>query len=197
MQAAKNKVENHLCENEFRWFAINTRYKAEKMVCQMLQKKGIEAYLPINRVVREYTRKRKVVEMPLINCYLFVKINRSQYNAVLETNNVIRFIRFSQDLISIPENEIELLRCICQEQENIQSEALQFHAGQAVEIIGGNLTGVKGILQAKSGRNFVVELNHIGIGLHMEIDRQLLRPIRSNKNLAVQHSNGLWEESGW
>lgn len=197
MHRAERKVENHLSDNDFRWFAINTRYKAEKVVFQALQKKGVEAYLPINKVVREYTRKRKIVELPLINCYLFVRINKVQYNAVLETHHVIRFIRFANNLISIPEDEIELLRRICDERQNIQSEPLQFHAGQAVEIIGGNLTGVKGILAAQSGRNFVVELNHIGIGLHMEIDRRLLQPIRSNKSLVVQNSDDLWEERGW
>ena len=58
---------------------------------------------------------------------------------------------------------------------DLQVEEISFQEGQAVEIIGGNLTGVHGLMVAKKGKNFVVQLDHIGWGLHMEIDPALVR----------------------
>lgn len=172
-----DQIENHLCDREAKWFAIYTRFKSEKEVVRLLARKGIEAYVPINRVVKEYTRKRKVVELPLIHCYVFVRIIKSQYVPVLETNNVLKFIRLSRNLVSIPQHEIDLLKRICRERMDIEISSGDLHKGQTVEIISGNLTGVRGTLIDRTGKNFLVELDYIGIGLQIEIDTKLLRPI--------------------
>lgn len=169
--------ENHLSEDTPRWFAIYTKFKSEKEVARRLSRKGIECYVPVNQVVRQYTRKRKVVDLPLINCYAFVKITRDQYVPVLETEYVSRFIHFSKNLISIPEEEINLLKRICQQITDIDTQEIPFQKGKPVEIISGNLTGIKGKLVCDLGKNFLVELNYIGIGLRMEVDPKLLKPL--------------------
>ena len=64
--------ENHLNVNEAKWFAIYTNYKREKTVKKDLDAKGITAFLPIQKVIRNYASKRKTVELPLISCYLLV-----------------------------------------------------------------------------------------------------------------------------
>ncbi len=177
-------TETHLSEHEPKWFAIYTRYKAEKEVARLLAKKRIEAYVPLNRIVKQYVSKRKVVELPLINCYVFVRIVKDQYVPVLETNNVLKFIQFSGRIIAIPNDEIKLLQRICQEQLDIEVSETKFEKGKPVEIIGGNLTGVHGKLIAEKGKNFVVELDHIGWGLQMEIDPINIRP--TNETIEVK-----------
>lgn len=169
--------ENHLSETEYRWFAVYTRFRSEKEVARKLKKKGIECYVPINRVMRQYTRKRKVVDLPLINCYAFVRITKDQYVPVLETEFVIRFIHFARNLISIPESEITLLKRICQEATDIETQELVFRKGKPVEIISGNLTGIQGKLVGDLGRNFLVELQYTGIGLRIEVDPKFLKPL--------------------
>ena len=172
-----NGYENHLTDAESRWFAIYTRFRSEKEVARLLKQKGIEVYVPVVRVIRQYTRKRKVLDIPLINCYAFVKIKKKEYVSVLETNHVIKFIKFSANLISIPDREISLLKRICQENPEVQVESLSFSAGQKVEIIGGSLTGIRGKLIRQNGKNFLVELDHIGFGLQMEVEPAFLQPI--------------------
>ncbi|MEK7255619.1 MAG: transcription termination/antitermination NusG family protein, partial [Bacteroidota bacterium] len=84
--AAKTPViESHLDGVEPKWFAVYTRYKSEKVVQRLLQNKKIESYLPLQRVTRRYTRKIKHHDIPLISCYIFVKIVRAEYVPVLET----------------------------------------------------------------------------------------------------------------
>jgi transcription antitermination factor NusG len=175
--AAKNlKFENHLDELEARWFAIYTPYKREKTVQARLDKQGITTYLPLLHLTRYYTRKSKQVAMPLFNCYLFVKITKKEYIRVLETPDVLRFVRFSRNLISIPQQEIDLVRRVVGEGLEITVESLGLNAGDSVEIIGGNLTGVRGKLIKKEGKErFLVELHTLGMGLEMQIDQRLLR----------------------
>ncbi|MGB0861772.1 MAG: transcription termination/antitermination NusG family protein, partial [Saprospiraceae bacterium] len=46
---------NQIDKKEERWFAVYTQYKREKLVKKMLDQKGIECYLPIKKVVKEWS----------------------------------------------------------------------------------------------------------------------------------------------
>lgn len=166
-------------ESEPRWFAVYTRYKSEKMVHQLLSNKKIHSYVPLQKVTRRYVRKIKVHDIPLISCYVFVKIIKDEYVPVLETENVVKFIRFAKSLYAIPEDEIDILRRIVGEDGlEIHAEPGVFHEGDMVEIISGRLTGIKGRLVEKTGKKqMVIELENIGYSLRLNVDVSLLRKI--------------------
>ena len=180
--------ESHLCTHEAKWFAVYTRFKREKYVCDQLNNKGIECYIPLDTRVRVYGRKKTTVELPLINCYVFVKIKRADYVPVLDTAGVVTFVKFANNLISIPENEmLTLKRVVGEFQEiNVLSEN-NFETGDLVEITSGSLTGTKGILiEKESKHSFVVSFDHIGIQLCLKVDPKLL-----SKDLSQRHSDHL------
>ncbi len=170
--------EVHLHATEPRWFAIYTKYKREKLIHKELQRKGIESYLPIQTVIRHYTRKRKKVELPLISCYLFVKITKPEYVPVLEIDDVVKFVRFSKNLLAIPEKEINLLKIIVGEGLPLVAEKKALRQGDTVEVIGGNLTGLQGILVEEHGeKEMIIDLDTMGYSLRMQIDAKLLKKV--------------------
>lgn len=173
--------ENHLDSKEPRWFAIYTNYKREKLVQSMLNQKGIHAYLPLQKVTRRYTRKIKTLELPLINCYVFVKITSKEYVPVLETEHVLKFIRFSKNLISIPEVEIEMIKRVVGEGVEVEIDQNNKHReGDSVEVVRGNLTGLRGKLVSIQGKKqMVIELDNMGYSLRMEVEPSLLRKINT------------------
>lgn len=167
---------NQLHESEPRWFAVHTRSKSEKFVQRMLSKKGIHAYLPLQKLMRRYARSTRLVEKPLINSYVFVKIVKNQYVPVLETENVAGFVKFSKNMIAIPEEEMDILRRITLE-DGLEVEAVpsQFAEGDAVEIAAGNLMGMKGhIVKLEGKRKMQVELGYLGYSLLITIDANFL-----------------------
>lgn len=164
---------------EKRWFAVYTRYKREKLVARQLNQKGIEAYLPLQEFTRYYTRKIKKVQLPLISCYIFVKINKAEYVRVLETADVVTFIRFNSRLIAIPEQEINILRQVVGEDQEISVSQEKVSVGQRAEIIGGRLTGLKGkVVKSHGEKNFVIELDSLNYSLHMQVPKKYLQPTR-------------------
>lgn len=180
MTAISQTYENHLDQQDAKWFAVYTKYKREKLVVKTLQEKGIHAYVPIQKVTRHYTRKINRVELPLINCYIFTKITKPEYVPVLETQDVIQFVKFSKNLIAIPEREIDLMKRITG--ENIALEVDQntnYQVGDEVEIIAGNLTGLRGKLLRTGKKNFLVNLQNIGFSLRMEINPKFLQKINA------------------
>jgi transcription antitermination factor NusG len=177
-------IENHLVSNEKRWFAIYTKFKAEKYVVECLKKKGITAYLPLIKKSKRYTRKVKFYEVPLINCYAFVCIDNSEYVKVLETEYLLKFIKQGKNLISIPKKEIDLLERIVNSENLTMAQQISFVEGKLVEIISGQLTGLKGKLVARKNKNeFVVELLNMGIQLKLDINPAYLRPLKNAMSL--------------
>jgi transcription antitermination factor NusG len=176
-QPALNQPVNHLHETEAKWFAVKTRSKSEKYVQRLLEKKGITAWVPIQRLMRRYSRSIRMVEKPLLNCYVFVHIVKDQYVPVLETEYVNGFVRFSKNLISIPQAEIDIVKRITLEDGfDIEAVQGQLEEGDWVEISAGNLTGLKGrIVQVQGKRKFQVELSHIGYSLLITVDAAFLQ----------------------
>ena len=174
----KQLYENHLSDDQALWFAVYTKFKREKVVDALLKEKGITAYLPLQKLTRRWERKIRVVELPLFSCYIFVKIAKKDYVKVLETTGVVGFVRFSKNLISIPEEEIQMVKQILGEGIEIIAEPSRWNKGDEVEIVSGNLAGLKGKLVAQQGKqNFLIELEKLGYTLQLAIDRQLLRKI--------------------
>lgn len=168
---------NKSMSSAIHWFAIKTKYKTEKYVVDQLKRKGIEAYVPLIQVTKRYDRKIKKLDLPLIHCYAFVHIELAEKIKVLQTEHVFSFVGQGGKMESIPEEEINLLKRIVGEYEGaINASSLDWQPGTPVEIVSGSLTGISGKLVSKSGKNnFIVELSSIGVQLHMEIDKKLLR----------------------
>ena len=48
-----------------KWYAVYTRPRFEKQVGQRLLEEGIEAYVPLIKTMRQWSDRKKVVELPL------------------------------------------------------------------------------------------------------------------------------------
>lgn len=167
---------NHLSDTEARWFAVYTKFRREKLVRKRLRERGIEVYLPLQSKTHKYQRKIKHVELPLINCYIFTKITKQEYIPVLETPDVVYFVRIAKDLIAIPDSEIETMKRVVGEGKDIEVQEGSYQMGDEVEIIGGNLTGLKGwLVSTENEKNLVIELENLGYSLRMTVEPNLLR----------------------
>jgi transcriptional antiterminator RfaH len=182
----REAIINQLSDTEKRWLAIYTKYKCEKYVADHLNKKSIDVYLPIVSKTKRYTRKIKYYNVPLINCYVFVHINKSQYLPTLETEYVMKFLRQGKDLIAIPESEMDLLKRVAGDVEDVVpvSES-QYQLGESVEVTAGQLAGLKGKIVSKAGKkSFVVELDTIGFQFRINIDLKLLKSLENRVYIA-------------
>lgn len=157
--------------NVKKWYAIYTFFRSEKKVVEYLKNKGIHAYVPLLAKVKRYQRKVKKYEVPIINNYVFVCIGKDEFTKVLETEQVIKFIRIGKELISIPQYEIDILKKIEGKELDVEVTNINYEIGDDVEIALGSLVGLRGKLISKAGKKkFTVELDHLGISLRLDVD---------------------------
>jgi transcriptional antiterminator RfaH len=168
--------ENHLNPELPRWFAVRVGFRKEKVVHSDFQKLGIETYLPLRTSVRIYNRKRKVVVLPLMPMYLFVKIKSEDYLKVISHNYILGFVKCGSVISSIPESEIITIRKVLGDYPNAEAvESNHFSLGDRVELIGGNLMGMLGVIyDQEDEKKVLIELKTIGIGLIIEVPREML-----------------------
>ena len=175
------QIIDHLHNTEKRWFAVYCYYKREKTALLELKNKGIDAFVPLISKTKKYERKIKHFRVPLINHYVFVRISKSEYNSVLEARDVIRFIKFSKDLISIPCEEIEILKRFTGESTFGFPEVVKpGKTGEEVEIISGNLAGIRAkLIKIKNNDQVVIDLKQLAFSLQLEISISQLKKINN------------------
>lgn len=154
------------------WHALYIKSRAEKKAQHELQAQGIETFLPLQRKLRQWSDRKKWVEMPLMSGYLFVKICRKEYDQVLQSNYVVSYVRFEGKAAIVPDCQIEYLKLMLKQSDvavEITREKLK--PGQMIEVISGPLIGLKGKLQKMRGKNKVaIEMEQLGYSALIEIE---------------------------
>ena len=162
---------NHLHATEARWFAVYVNYKREKQTARDLAARGIEVYVPLKSYTRVYASRKRTVELPLLSRYVFVRITRAQYVAVLENPHVLGFVKEQRNLRAIREEEIELLRRVAGDTRVVEVRRGQLTAGEEVELITGHLAGLRGQFVRERGKHhFIIRLESLGVHLEIGVD---------------------------
>jgi transcriptional antiterminator NusG len=154
------------------WFAVQTRARHEKVVAQRLREVGVMTFLPLVKAVHRWSDRRKTVELPLFSCYVFVRLapkNESRLRVLL-IEGVLNFVGPRGQGVAIPDEQIDSLRRLLQEQLPYCSHPF-LKIGQRVRIRSGALDGVEGILVSRSGeRTLVVSVDAIDRSLAVRIE---------------------------
>jgi len=161
------------------WFAIHTHARHEKVVEQELRYSGITTFLPVVKEVRNWSDRRKVVELPLFSCYLFAKLapGNDERAKVLRINSVHSFVGPGGVGIPIPEEQINAVRTLVDEQLPVCSHPF-LKIGQRVRVRGGALNGLEGILLSRGGDcTLVISLEAIQRSLSVRIEGYDVEPV--------------------
>jgi transcriptional antiterminator RfaH len=151
---------------EIRWYAAYTKPRNEKKVFDRLVAAGIETYLPLQRILKQWSDRKKMVEEPLFRSYIFVKIAQKDYFNVLNTFGVVRYITFEGKAVPIPENQINLIKQLLEQNFEIESVEENLKPGTMVEVKLGSLNGLVGeLIEHKGKKKVVVRFEHISHSL--------------------------------
>jgi transcription antitermination factor NusG len=157
--------------NLYHWYAVYVKSRAEKKAQTELRHKEIESFLPLQQKLRQWSDRKKWVEMPLIPGYLFVRISLKEHDAVLQSNYVVSYVRFEGTAAVIPDTQIDYLKLMLkQDNLNIEITRETFEPGQMIEVIAGPLIGLQAKLVRIKGKDkAAVELEQLGYSALIEI----------------------------
>lgn len=165
--------------SQLNWYAVYTRPRWEKRVAERLTQKGIVNYCPLNRVLRQWHDRKKLVLEPLFTMYVFVRIDpKSQLNA-LQTNGVINFVSWLGKPAVIKDEEIHLIQQFLHEHINIHVEKADLQLDDEVMISDGPLLSYKGKIVEIKNKTVKLLIPSLKMALYAEVDK--LSIVKANR----------------
>jgi len=165
--------------DEKRWFAVYTRPRWEKKVAELLDKKEIINYCPLNRVHKQWRDRKKVIHEPLFKSYVFVRVSAKEVTTVLETFGIVRFVTWLKKPAVIRDEEIQTIREFLCEHSNVQIEPIPFALNDSVRIIDGPLSNREGHIIGFNQSRVKVYLPSLGFIMSVEIDKAHVQLVKT------------------
>ncbi len=163
---------------EKKWYALYVKSRSEKKVALELNAETVEYYLPLEKVLRRWSDRKKWVNEPLFRSYIFVYANTTDYYKALYVPNALHYVRFEGKAVVVPPQQIEAIKYYLNEKEPVLFDGADMKEGQKVEVIAGTMIGLTGVLvQVKDKKRVKVEIEVVNSAILLQIPRNRLRII--------------------
>lgn len=152
------------------WYPVYTQPRAEKKAYQALTDKGIEAYLPLHRQLKQWSDRKKWVEEPFIKSYIFVNIAQHEQADILMTKGISRFLYFMGKPASMPNRQITELKLLMASPYELEVTEENLQPGERIKIKAGPLKGMTGeIVSQRSQKQLILRLESIGCSIIVHV----------------------------
>jgi transcription antitermination factor NusG len=151
---------------EKKWRIVYTRSNWEKKADDLLKRTGMTSYCPLIKTKRKWADRSKIIESPLFSSYLFVLVDHTDQERVLQTTGVIGYVRDFGKLAELSAQEIEKIAKLVSTYDDIECINLsQLKKGDKVSVDDGILFDLKGEVVEVRGKQVVLLMDGISCGL--------------------------------
>jgi transcription antitermination factor NusG len=147
------------------WYAVYTRFKAEKKVEERLSLHGFDSFLPLQTIIRQWSDRKKKVQVPLINSYVFVRSEKKDLAKIYQVSGVVRILKYLGNYAIVKDTEIENLRILSNNGLPIQTsnKAINLSKGEKVNVLSGPFMGLQATYLMNGGKHkVIVEIETLG-----------------------------------
>jgi len=167
-----------MSQNNIHWFAVHTRPRWEKKVASSLDDKGIENYCPLNKVLRQWSDRKRVVWEPVFKSYVFVKIEDDKKWNVKKIDGILNYVYWLGKPAYIKEEEIDTIRKFLNEFDDVSVEKKNFHVNTKVRIKQGVLMNYEGMIVEVLGNRIIVKIDSMDLQLSAHFDKKNLEKVQ-------------------
>lgn len=159
-----------------KWYVFYTKSRHEKKVANLLQQRGYEVFLPLHKVIRQWSDRKKKIEVPLFSSYIFVKTEESKVREICTVPGVAWPIRHNGKPAILQLREYELIKRFLATGLTIEVEPLEgFKQGDYVQVMDGPLKGAVGQVTAENPGRLTIILEAIGQVIRVELNPYILK----------------------
>lgn len=179
MEVVVNTIKDNTVAEEKQWFALYTKPRWEKKINTALLKKDIDVWCPIQKIQKQWSDRKKIVEEPLFKSYIFVNINyKSERLKVLMTDGVLNFVHYLRKPAVIKEEEVNIIKKYLDE-EMVQIAIISsdgFQPDSKVRVNHGVFMDKEGTVLRGGKKKVYVQLKSLGQVMVVEFPTEYLMP---------------------
>ncbi len=131
---------------EKRWYAAYTRPRSEKKAELELKAKDIKCYLPMRKVLKTWSDRKKWIDEPVFKSYIFIRMEERRYWDAVTIPYVARIISFEGKMVPIPDEQIKAIKKFVKGENEIFDDIEHLTKGDEIEVVTGPLKGLRGHL---------------------------------------------------
>ena len=161
--------------DKLNWYAVYTKPRWEKKVAKLLDEKGIENYCPLNKVVKQWSDRKKVVMEPIFKSYVFVRVEDKDKFELKNISGILNFVYWLGKPAIVRDQDIDIIRKFLNEFGEVTvSEIDQFKVNAKVRVKQGIMMNYHGLLVEVMGNKAKVKIESMGIYLFAQFDKKNL-----------------------
>jgi len=150
------------------WYVVYTKPKWEKKVAEKLTQIGIECYCPLITQIKEWSDRKKKVEVPLFNSYVFVQLPDSDRNSVFEIAGVVRYLFWLGKPAIVRDEEIANIKNSLSASNIVDVSVTQIQVGDRIKLETGAFSNQNAIVQEVSNTHYILVLESLGCVLKIK-----------------------------
>ena len=166
-------------DNERHWYVGCVRSCQEKKVSETLTARGVEHYLPLRREFRKWSDRRKLVEVPLVPRFVFIRCRNEERAVIMASEpRIWRFLPFEGKAAVVRDADMEAFRNMVEKGDReVRFSDRPLAPGDRVRVVDGPLAGLECELTEVSGsRCLAVRLGLLGAAT-MDLNLETLERI--------------------
>lgn len=136
--------------HELKWHVVYTMPRSEQKVAMCVSDMGMESFLPMHTVVRQWSDRKKKMRVPLFPNYVFVRVNEVSRNYLYSIRELVNFVSIEKKPVVVRENEINAIKQVLDEAVDVSPEEY-FYEGMNVQINHGQFAGLEGVVIKRNG----------------------------------------------
>lgn len=175
------KVKNHTpnlspedsCESvkpkvDSNWYVVYTKPKWEKKVAERLNEIGVITYCPLIKKTRQWSDRKKIINVPLFNSYIFVQIEDKNRNKVFEITGVVRFLFWLGKPATVKNSEIETIQNWLSAPAAYEVSLDQWKKGDKIVLESGPFVSQSATIQEVKHNHYILILESLGCVLRVD-----------------------------
>ena len=160
---------------EYKWYPLYTKSRHEKTAYANLKEAGYEVYLPLQKKQKKWKDRKKIVEVPLISSYVFVRIKPYQLYKVLDTRGISRYIQFAGRPATVRDEEIEIMQKALEQKTEIEVIDGVIKEGTPVRLTSGIFNNYQGkVIESKGKNKLVIQIESMHKSMLITVDKNNL-----------------------
>lgn len=150
------------------WYVVYTKPKWEKKVAEKLNQIGIECYCPLITKVKQWSDRKKKIEVPLFNSYVFVQLEELDRNSVFEVPGVVRYLFWLGKPAIVRDEEIDVIRKSLKSSNISDITVTSIQVGDRIKLDSGAFSNQDAIVQEVSNTHYILVLESLGCVLKIK-----------------------------
>jgi transcriptional antiterminator RfaH len=150
------------------WYVVYTKPKWEKKVAERLNEIGITAYCPLLTKVSQWSDRKKKIQVPMFNSYIFVQIEEKQRNAIFEVPGAIRYLFWLGKPAIVKEKEIQIIQDWLNAPNDFEVVVDKWKQGDKIILESGPFLAQSAIVKEIKQNHYILILESLGCILKVE-----------------------------